>query len=225
MMRGSPLVSPLNPESVSVRNMRCKQRRWGVGGALRLMLEAVGHVARSSPQLPLPALRRVARPLSGCLLLLGSCSAQPRVLEVSLRALEQAEAVHPSGEIFAIAADESALRSLYSPLGSRLGLIEIARPQEWERLRAAAPGVGPCPDLRRGVVVGVLSRTGRPLDTDAWPIRLDTVRSIDGAGYVTAEFEGGTYLPDGTTYLALAQLDGVHSVLLVEVNGVRFYPN
>ena len=38
------------------------------------------------------------------------------------------------------------------------------------------------------------------------------------------DFEGGSFLPDGTTFLEAAQYDGLAAVLIVDVNGTRFYP-
>ena len=95
--------------------------------------------------------------------------------------------------------------------------------KDWEILRRYAPEIGPCPDLSRGIVVGVTSEAGLPLD-GSWPIRLEAARIYQGAGFLIARFDGGSFLPDGTTYLEAAQFDGLHIVLMAEVNGVRFYP-
>lgn len=159
------------------------------------------------------------------LALLTACSARPRTIEVSVHALSNAPSAPPIRRDFAVVCDESAIHDMITPLGKRLGLIEIVSPQAWDRLRSATAGIGKCPDLRRGIVVGVVSSAGKPIDADQWPIELSNVRLLEGAGFVTAEFAGGNYQPDGTSYVALAQVDGLHSVLLVEVNGVRFYPN
>ena len=158
------------------------------------------------------------------LLVVSACATRPRARAVSIGALETAAAVEPSVTRRAIVSDLAELDELYCPLGRRLGLLQIRTASQWETLRRCAPELGRCPDLTRGIVVGLVSHAGLPLN-GTWPIHLDTVRVHDGAGFVTARFQGGSFLPDGTTYLETAQVDGLCAVLMVEVNGVRFYPD
>ena len=160
---------------------------------------------------------------AACFLVATSCAPRARVVSVSIQTLEDGQIVPPNATLRAIVADPGALSDLARPLCKRISLIEIRTTEQWQRLRRAAPEIGDCPDLSRGIVVGVLSRAGMPLDGE-WPLSLETVHLADGAGYVRADFHGGTYLPDGTTYLELAQVPRLRNVLMVDVNGVRFYP-
>ncbi len=148
--------------------------------------------------------------------------ARPRV--VSVHALEGAPSVYPSFTRRAIVSDAARLHQLYYPLGQRLGLFQIRTAEQWEALRREAPELGPAPDFDDGIVVGLASHAGLPLD-GTWPIHLQSVRIHNGAGFATGSFGGGSFLPDGTTYLETAQFDGLAAVLIVEVNGTRFYPD
>lgn len=154
---------------------------------------------------------------------LSSCSTQPRSQAVSIHTLENAATVQPGATRRAIVSHAPELGSFYYPLDSRLGLFQIRNAEQWNTLRRCAPELGRCPDLKRGIVIGLASRAGLPLN-GTWPIRLETTRVHDGAGLVTAQFNGGSFLPDGTTYVEAAQYDNLRAVLIVEVNGVRFYP-
>jgi len=116
-----------------------------------------------------------------------------------------------------------AVRELCTPLGSRLGLLQIRSPGEWERLASAVPAIGQPPDLRRGMLVGLVCWAGTPADGH-WPVRIDAIRACGGDGIVEASFLGGSYLPDGTGFIETAYADGVHRVLAIEVDGVVFRP-
>lgn len=151
-----------------------------------------------------------------------SCSSVPPRAEISVRSLEQASSSNPIHAQRAIVEDTPAIDSICVPLGPRLGLVQIRHSAEWTQLQKAIPEVGPCPDLVHGCVVGVISRAGLPLNGE-WPINLDDVRINQGAGYVSATFQGGSYLPDGTTYLEWAYVEGLNSVLIVDVNGLRYF--
>ena len=152
-----------------------------------------------------------------------SCASKLRaVAAVSIEALESAPPISPITTERSIVTDAEALRPLSIDLGPRLNLVQVRNPNDWQRLREVAPEIGDCPNLERGALVGILCRTGTPLDGD-WPIDLDAVRVADSAGFVCASFHGGTYLPDGVAYLETAYIEGLSSVLMVDVNGVRFY--
>lgn len=165
-------------------------------------------------------------PCAGMLSLLAlttSCGvAQSASMKIQMEDLENAPIAGPVVTNRAIVAESPALNDMSTPLGPRLGLIQVRRPAEWSALQVAAPDVGPCPDLVHGSVIGVYCRAGLPLNGD-WPVELDNVRVRDGAGLVSATFEGGSYLPDGTTYLEWTYVAGLTSVLVVEVNGLRFF--
>lgn len=154
---------------------------------------------------------------------LSACGARTRARAISVHTLELAPPVEPGRTRRALVSDPTRLGRLYCPLGPRLGLIQVRSPRQWETLRRCAPELGPAPDFREGIVVGLASRAGLPLD-GSWPIHLQSVRVHSGAGFATGRFKGGTFLPDGTTYLETAQFDGLNTVLMVEVNGTRFYP-
>ncbi|MBU0617269.1 MAG: hypothetical protein KKI02_06105 [Planctomycetes bacterium] len=154
---------------------------------------------------------------------LSACGTHTRPQVVSVHALENAPFLEPSVTRRAIVSDTAQLRELYYPLGQRLGLFQIRSAEQWEALRHQAPELGPAPDFDGGIVVGLASHAGLPLD-GTWPIHLQTVRGHNGAGFATGCFQGGSFLPDGTTFLEAAQFDGLAAVLIVEVNGTRFYP-
>lgn len=116
----------------------------------------------------------------------------------------------------------NSLADLYRPLCPRLGVIQIARERDWQRLARAAPRLGPCPDFSQGAVIGIVSRAGTPLD-GAWPVDLTSVRVTDGAGYLEASFRAGTYLADGVACVTLAHCRGLDRVLMADVNGLRYF--
>jgi hypothetical protein len=152
-----------------------------------------------------------------------ACDARNRSRAVTVTTLENASPVRPTMKRRAIVSDAARLREFAFPLGRRISLIQIRNSREWESLRRHAPELGPPPDFQRGAVFGLASSAGVPLE-GTWPIRLEAVRVHEGAGFAVGSFNGGSYLPDGTTYLETAQVEGLNSVLMVEVNGTRFYP-
>lgn len=172
--------------------------------------------------------RNAAR-LFGALMLstlagLSACSLNSRASIVTVQSLEEAPATRPKMIRRAIVSPAADLEPCFCPLGPRLGLIQVRTEDDWEKWRTAAPEIGSCPDLSQGMVVGLLSHAGMPVN-GRWPIHLDAIRVYRGAGFATGEFEGGTYLPDGTMYLEVAQFSDLRSVLMVEIDGTRFYPS
>jgi len=176
--------------------------------------------------------QRTARPPLAILCAIGllavmlpsACSQPAGVRLVRLAELEAAPTaqVHPLARV--LLSDASVLATpLYSPLCRRLGLLHVRNERDWEVLSRCATGLGACPDFARGLVVGLVTRVGQPLD-GGWPVRIDAVQVFDGAALVSARFQSGTYLADGTSYLELVQVAGLQQVLVVEVNGVRLYP-
>jgi hypothetical protein len=157
------------------------------------------------------------------LLALNACSNRAPIRTVRLHTLEAAAPLHSQARARVIVSDAARLAGIYHPLGERLGLIQVRTAAQWARLAALAPGLGTCPDLKSGAVVGVASRVGLPLDGH-WPVHVQAVRGYEGAGYLVADFNGGSYLPDTTTYLETVYVPDLAAVLVVEVNGVRFYP-
>ena len=168
-----------------------------------------------------PTSRHGAVWLAACgLLALSACSA-PLQRMVSLQSLEDSnlQLAHPLGQVMVDRVDWAAD---VAPLGSRLALCQVRTPDDWAALQAHHPGLGPCPDLQNGTVVGLASRVGQPL-SGRWPLRIEHAQVSGGAILLTAHFEGGTYLPDGTTYLDLAYVPHGQQVLVVDINGVRYY--
>lgn len=173
-----------------------------------------------------------ARFYRGCLgvtaLLLTStllgCGTAPRARTITVSQLEAAPRVPQMQTARALATNPDALRALCTPLGARLGLLQIHSHAEWDSLRKVVPHLGSCPDLHLGMLVGLACWAGTPISAH-WPIRIEDVRVCDGAGIVTGEFSGGTYLPDGAAFIELAQVPGLATVLVVDVDGTRFYPD
>jgi hypothetical protein len=142
---------------------------------------------------------------------------------VTLSSLESAPVQPISGAGRHLVADSEALKSMCTPLGPRLGLLQVRTVRDWELLRAAVPNAGPRPDLSRGMLVGVACWAGTPVN-GAWPIELESIQVRSGGGLLKASFEGGTYLPDGTARLETDYVTGLQAVLAVDVNGTSFYP-
>ncbi len=141
---------------------------------------------------------------------------------VALATLENAPSVALVAQERRLAADPAALRELCVPIGPRLGVLLVQTPEVWERLQAAVPGLTHPPDFARGgTVLGVVSWSGTSLDGE-WPVALDEVRVHDGVALLRASFHPGSYLPDGSGRLELAQVYGVSVLLAVEVNGTLF---
>jgi len=159
------------------------------------------------------------------LLLLASfgCARTSLSREIDFRDLVDAEPHRPHGAARFVISDPAALGPLYNPLGKRMGLVQVRDEAEWAQLRRAVPQIGACPDLRGGIVVGLVCPAGTSL-SGQWPFAWDTVRVYRGAGLIEAEFNGGSYLPDSTTYLEAAQIDGLSAVLVVAVDGIHYLP-
>ncbi len=152
-----------------------------------------------------------------------SCAApQPAVQRVSLASLEAAQPRYGGDRIRAVISDVSRLGELYHALTDRVGMVEVRDRVQWERLHSVAPRLGPPPDFDRGILVGVVSRVGQRVD-GRWPIRLESVRLNHQAGLLSSSFESGAYLPDGVAFMEAAFVEGLSAVLVVEVDGMRFF--
>lgn len=151
------------------------------------------------------------------------CAVAPRTQVITLEALLSAPALPVPDTRRVVAGDTETLRNLCTPLGPRLGLLQIHNRGEWERLAAIAPQLGRCPDLHAGTQIGLACWAGTPLEGQ-WPVMLDSVRVYEGGGLVAASFNGGSYLPDGSARLETGYVKGLRSVLVVNVNGASFYP-
>ena len=160
--------------------------------------------------------------LSLALVALTACGPGP-TRTIRAAALESAAPVAPSDPRRCLLADPEALRPLYQPLNAHLGLVEVRSQHDWDVLAESAPGIGRCPDLSRGIVVGLASQVGTPLQAD-WPVRWEAIRIEKGAGLIEASFNAGNYFPNGTTYLETAYVEDLSAVLVVAVDGVWYYP-
>ena len=158
-----------------------------------------------------------------CLVLGPACTAPSKPRTITMAALESAPPVLSTDVRHVVVANPAALRDLCMPLGTRLGLLQIRSAAEWERVARVAPQIGSRPDLRNGTLIGLACWAGTPVD-GRWPVHIDAIRIHDGAGLVTAVFEGGTYLPDGTAVIETAHVPGLAIVLAVDLNGTTFYP-
>lgn len=150
---------------------------------------------------------------------IGGCAARQTI---RMQTLETAPPADFIASYSIVLGELDSLGDLYRPLCPRLGVIQITRETDWEMIRRAAPGLGPCPDLSQGAIVGIVSRAGTPLD-GAWPIDITEARATQGAGYVCAEFRGGTYLSDGLACVTLAQCRGLDRLLMADINGLRYF--
>ena len=158
----------------------------------------------------------IALVTSGC-----ATSSQPNT--VKLRELEIAPPYKPIQTQRQVVSNTAALRPLYHALGRRLGLIQIRSTDEWLQLALAAPNIGPCPNFQDGLIVGLVSSVGTSLD-GGWPFHWSAVRMCRGAGLIEAEFNSGSYLPDGVTYLETAYVNDLSTVLVVNVDGINYFP-
>ena len=161
-------------------------------------------------------------PLCALLVALTSCATRLPVTQVSLRALETAPSSRPRERARTIVSDVDKLGSLHHPLNVNIGIVQVRSIADWRRLNEVAPQPGPPPDFSRGIVVGVLSRAGTPID-GGWPASIKGVQMVDSAGLLVSHFQSGCYLPDTIAYLECAYVEGLRSLLVVDVDDLRFY--
>lgn len=159
--------------------------------------------------------------LAAACLSIVACHPGPHRRTVSLPQLEQGTVVVPTDVRRTVVRDPSALGEAYSELAPRLGVVVIRSSAEWRQLAKVAPDLGPAPNFDCGAVVGVLSRAGSPVGAE-WPVRVKHVRLSDGAGLLVGGFEPGSYLPDGVCHLEAAYVVGLETVLVVDINGLRY---
>jgi hypothetical protein len=173
---------------------------------------------------PGPAVRGGVLASAVIVAFLAGCQATPATVWVSLSELESAPRTPCAQRQRLVATDPDALRTVATPLGDRLGLLQVRSATQWQQLQAAVPDVGPCPDLSSGSMIGLICWAGTPL-TGRWPIHIDAVRVHRGAGMLEGSFQGGSYLPDGSACIETAYVPRLRSVLAVDVGGTTFYPD
>ncbi len=166
--------------------------------------------------------RTIALPLCALLVTLTSCASRIPVTSVSLRALETAPSSRPRERARTIVSDVEKLGSLHHPLNLNIGIVQIRSIADWRRLNQVAPQPGPPPDFTSGIVVGVLSRAGTPID-GGWPVSIKGVQMVDSAGLLVSHFQSGCYLPDTIAYLECAYIEGLRALLVVDIDDLRFY--
>jgi len=173
---------------------------------------------------PVRRVRWLSVVVAAAALLQGACDTLPPTRTITLSALENAPPRPASADERIMVPDAEALMRLCTPLGPRLGLLQVRSSEEWDRLAQIVPWLGHCPDLRHGILIGLACWAGTPVDGQ-WPIRIDSVQVTEGAGLVRACFHSGSYLPDGVAYLEIAHVKGLAAVLVVDVDGTTFYPD
>ncbi len=151
------------------------------------------------------------------------CRASHACRTVTEQQLESQPPKEVSDALRVPVADPGALRSLCVALGPRLGLVQVKTAADFVRLRRAAPAIGDCPDLNRGTLVGLVCWDGTSLSAPV-ALELESVRVYDGGGLLEARYVGGSHLPDGSAELVVTYVPGMANVLIVSVNGSRFYP-
>lgn len=160
--------------------------------------------------------------IPGLMLSGGGCTAARPVHVVPLARLEAAEPAETGAAQRIVVSNPEALRDVIYPLGKRCGLIAIRGAADWMRLREAAPELQVGDETARGTLIGVALWAGTPLD-GRWPVRAVTIRTSDGGALAEYTLAGGTYRPDGVTYLDVVFVPSAKAVLVVDINGVRFY--
>lgn len=146
-----------------------------------------------------------------------------RTRSISAQELAEAPLAQTELPLFGPLSELESLGGLYTPLGPRLGLIQVHSGDEWRRLSQVAPWLPVEPNWGNGSYVGLVSYAGQPIDGEP-PVKLRYVRIFEGAGLVMGEFSSGSYLPDGSAYLTGTYVPGLKHVLLVEISDVRYRP-
>ncbi len=166
----------------------------------------------------------LALALPGMFVLLSGCRTAPAARNATAAGLETAPVAPTAAVAHVLVGDAQALRRICTPLGPRLGLLQVRTRAEWNCLAGIAPQVGACPDLQHGMLIGVACWAGSPADGH-WPLRIDAIRAAAGKAWVEASFSGGSFLPDGLAFLETAYAGQVHAVSAVSVDGTTFYPS
>lgn len=152
-----------------------------------------------------------------------SCALPSGTQRISVRSLEEGLSYPPQHRRRLMVSDASKLAPLYLALSDHVGLIQIHNAFEWSILGQVVSYLGPAPDFSRGIVIGILSQLGTPLD-GGWPVTIRSVRVYARAGLLKTEFNAGCYQPDGAAYLETAYVAGLRSILVVDIDSARFYP-
>jgi hypothetical protein len=163
--------------------------------------------------------------MSGLLALAGCVSAPPPARELPKWELTVAQPARlaPLARV-RVSSDRPLPTHLVQQLSPEFSLVTINRPADWaevHRRLGLAPILAEL-DPRDGPIVGILAHVGESAE-NRWPIRLLTVRTINGTALLEAVFRPGFYYPLQTAgYLELAQAPGLGSVTNVRINSRVF---
>ncbi len=105
-------------------------------------------------------------------------------------------------------------------LSDKFDCLILTHPSQWAALLDATNLLRdqPPPPLRRGILVGLLARTGQAVETD-WPITITSARQRGGIAFLEARFVGGFYRPlDVPPYLHLVHLPETSEILGIRLN-------
>ncbi len=117
--------------------------------------------------------------------------------------------------------DPAALAAQAQTLSPRLSVLQIRDRRTWSAVAAAIPAAAAEPDFTHGCVVGLISRAGRPLNGNA-PLALSEVVDFGDVACLSGQFRGGSFLPDGSAYLALAWAETRSPLLSADIDGQVF---
>ncbi len=151
------------------------------------------------------------------------CVPGPRTHEVSIHALRAAPPAQVLRRSQAWGRDADVLRALCRPLGSRCGLLQVRTGADYARVATAIGLPAERPDFREGTLVGLISWAGTPCNGHK-PVGIQSVQVVDGGGLLHAEFEAGTFHPDGAVFAETAFVPGLIAVLVVDLGGSTFFP-
>lgn len=151
------------------------------------------------------------------------CSARPAARNLRLDDIQAAPPVPILHRQRMWVTDLRSLVAAYPTLGKRAVLLYARTPAEWSNLRRLLPDVALRPDFDRGAIIGIVSMCGSTI-TGEWPVAIESVRVLQGAGLLRVELPGGTFLPDGAGAAELAFVECLRTALVVDVNAERYFP-
>ena len=169
--------------------------------------------ARLAPLVLLGALAGVA---------FAGCHTRTATPTTDWTALDLGSQVTPRRLHRAALGDPAGLAPLHRPLSARLGVVVVRNADDWQTLADAIPDIGPCPDLTGGAVIGLVTRTGTPVD-GGWPVQVTGARQAGRAGVVQVSSRGGAYLSTGIVYVEVIYVPGPQKVVAVDLDGWRQY--
>jgi hypothetical protein len=156
---------------------------------------------------------------------IGCAATLPQPVEVPLSRLMMAEP-RPAVTItrVRVSFDRPLTANLVQELSPEYSLVSIRNVSEWAEVRRhlKLPAPRTPPNFQTGMVVGIMAWVGERAD-DAWPIRIDSVRTVSGVGWMKVSFLPGLYYPLRTAgYLELLYVDGLRGVSTIHINSRLF---